>query len=303
MLLRYICFTETLMYISYDYYRIFYYVAKYGSFTRAAEILIAGQPNLTRAVKTLETQLGCTLFSRSNKGVKLTSEGEKLYEHIRLAVEHIQAGEDEISHGKDLRKGVVSVGATEIALRCFLLPMLNEFRDKYPEIRIKILNLSTPQALALLKGGTIDIAVVTTPAEKSSELSQRIVKSFGETAVCGKAYFEKLGNDEISLQNLVEYPIISLERGSGTYGFYDDLFKSSGASFSPVIEVATADQILPMVKHNLGIGFVPEEFLREDGGEVYRVNLIEDIPKRNICVVTNRTRRLSLPAEKLGLWL
>ena len=71
------------MYISYDYYRIFYYVAKCGSFTQAAKILMSNQPNLTRAIKSLESELGCTLFERSNKGVRLTEDGEKLYENIK----------------------------------------------------------------------------------------------------------------------------------------------------------------------------------------------------------------------------
>ena len=67
------------MYIDYDYYRIFYYVAKYRSFTRAANILVNSQPNITRAVRKLEEELGCSLFIRSNRGVRLTVEGEKLY--------------------------------------------------------------------------------------------------------------------------------------------------------------------------------------------------------------------------------
>ena len=134
------------MNISYDYYRIFYYVAKYGSFTQAANMLLNNQPNITRAMKTLESELGCTLFVRTNKGVTLTPEGETLYAHISLAFEHIQTGEEEISANKGLQKGIVSIGATEISLRCFLLPILNDYRKKYPGIRIKISNLSTPQA-------------------------------------------------------------------------------------------------------------------------------------------------------------
>ena len=59
------------MNISYDHYKIFYYVVRYGSFTRAANALTSNQPNITRAVSILESQLGCTLFIRTNRGVKL----------------------------------------------------------------------------------------------------------------------------------------------------------------------------------------------------------------------------------------
>ena len=67
---------EKKMNISYDYYKIFYFVARYGSFTRAAEVLMNNQPNITRSIKNLEGELGCTLFVRSNRGVTLTAEGE-----------------------------------------------------------------------------------------------------------------------------------------------------------------------------------------------------------------------------------
>ena len=70
------------MYISYDYYRIFYYVAKYGNVSRAAEVLLSNQPNLTRTIKKLESELGCPLFLRSRRGMKLTPEGRQLYDHL-----------------------------------------------------------------------------------------------------------------------------------------------------------------------------------------------------------------------------
>ena len=75
--------------ISYDYYRIFYYVAKYGNVTQAAKALLNNQPNLTRAIKMLEGELGCPLFIRNNRGMKLTPEGERLFRHVRIAFENI----------------------------------------------------------------------------------------------------------------------------------------------------------------------------------------------------------------------
>ena len=84
------------MNINYDYYRIFYFVAKYGNISQAAKLLLNNQPNLTRTIKNLESELGCPLFSRTNRGMRLTPEGQKLYEHIKVAIEHIEAGEEEI---------------------------------------------------------------------------------------------------------------------------------------------------------------------------------------------------------------
>ena len=77
------------MEITYDYYRIFYYVATYQSFSKAAKILMSNQPNITRFINNLENQLGCKLFVRSNRGVQLTQEGRKLYQHVSVAYQHL----------------------------------------------------------------------------------------------------------------------------------------------------------------------------------------------------------------------
>lgn len=63
------------MNVNFEYYKIFYYVAKYGSFTKAARALGSTQPNVTRAMNCLEQQLHNTLFIRTNRGIQLTPEG------------------------------------------------------------------------------------------------------------------------------------------------------------------------------------------------------------------------------------
>ena len=104
------------MEITYDYYRIFYYAAKYKSFSKAAEILMSNQPNITHFMNNLENQLGCRLFIRSNRGVTLTREGEKLYKHVTIAYQHFQLAELELANDKSLQSGIITVGVSEIAL-------------------------------------------------------------------------------------------------------------------------------------------------------------------------------------------
>ena len=286
---------ESFMNISYDHYRIFYNVAKYKSFTRAAEVMYSNQPNLTRAVKALENQLGCTLFERTNKGVRLTDDGRELYEHISVAFEHIQAGEEAVFAKRSMENGVVSVGATEIALRCCLLPILSSYHQRYPGVRIKILNVSTPQALKMINNKLVDIAVVTTPAEISDKLTAAVLSELQEIPVCSKSFDI---NGEMTFDKLSEYPVISLGAGTSTFEFYFDEYMKLGCSFSPDIEAATADQIIPLVKHGLGIGFVPEQFL--EGEESIRViTLTHPLPKREIILVRKKGHTLPLPAKEL----
>ena len=96
------------MTINYDYYRIFYVVAQCRSFTRAAEVLKNNQPNITRCMKNLEQELGCKLFHRSNRGISLTPEGQRLYRRVAAAVEELQLGEEEIRQDGSLESGLSS---------------------------------------------------------------------------------------------------------------------------------------------------------------------------------------------------
>ena len=64
---------------NFEYYRIFYYVAKYGNLTRAASALNTSQPAVTRTIHKLEDDLGCRLFIRSKMGMELTAEGKALH--------------------------------------------------------------------------------------------------------------------------------------------------------------------------------------------------------------------------------
>lgn len=287
------------MRINYEYYRFFYYVAKYRNFTQAAAALMNNQPNVTRTIKNLENELGCTLFIRSNRGVKLTPEGEKLYAHIRIAVEQIEMGEELLSMDRGLQSGVISIGASEVALRCFLLPVLNEFHRRYPGVRLHISNQPASQPVSALRNGLADIAVVTTPGADVKSLVVQNVKEYREVAVCGEA-FSGLTKRPVSLRELCKYSIVSLDAHTTIHDFYCKWFAGYNLSFAPDIEVATADQILPMVKNNLGIGFIPEDFLRdEDCRNVFRLDITEEFPVRSICYIKRADQPLSVAAKEL----
>ena len=133
------------MAISYDYYRIFYYVAKYKNFTQAANALMNNQPNISRSISNLEHELGCRLFVRSNRGVTLTPEGEKLYTRVAVAHRQLQAAEAELAKERSLQSGMISVGVSETALHVLLLSRIQEFHKAYPGIRIRISSVSTPR--------------------------------------------------------------------------------------------------------------------------------------------------------------
>lgn len=288
------------MAVIYDYYRIFYYVAKYRSFTRAARILQNSQPNITRTMNNLERELNCRLFVRSNRGVTLTPEGEKLFARVQIAQEQLQAAEYELTRGQSLQSGLVSLGASEIALHILLLPVLRDFRLRHPGVRLQVTNHSTPQAVAAVKSGLVELAVVSTPTGAAKPLQEIALAEFQEILVAGK-HFSALAGRRLHLGELAGYPLIGLAPETTTHAFYSRLFAAHGLAFEPDIEAATTDQVLPMVEHDLGLGFLPERLARDavERGTVFRVGLAEPIEPRRICLVKDKSRPLSLAAQEL----
>lgn len=250
------------MNVNLDYYKIFYYVAKYENFTRAAQALGNSQPNVTRAMNCLEQQINSTLFVRTNRGVQLTQEGKRLYEHVSIAMAQLLEAEEELADDEGIFQGSISIGASETALNIFLLDILKSFHKMYPKVRLKIYNHSTPQAIEAVKSGKIDFAVVSTPVKVKSPLEKTILCSFKEILI-GGTDFEHIKDDNISLKNLKDYPLISLGQETTTYDFYNKIFLKHGIELNPDTEVATTDQIIPLVKSDLGIAFVPEPMARE----------------------------------------
>ncbi len=287
------------MFINYDYYRIFYYVAKYGSFTQAANVLMENQSNITRIITNLETELGCELFVRTNKGATLTPEGEKLLVHVNAAAKELQLGEEEISAGKGLESGTITVSVSETALHGLLLKVLHKFTTAYPGIKIRILNFSTPQAISSLHSGIADLAIVTSPTGSAKPLQETRIKTFSELLVCGPEYSD-MKYKRLRFEDLQSYQFICLGRDTKTFEFYNKLFSKEDLVLSPDMEAATTDQLLMMVKNNLGLGFLPDIIARPaiEAGEIQEVKFDDPIPKRYICILKNTENSLSAAAKE-----
>lgn len=290
--------------INFEYYKIFYFVAKYGNITKAATALGSSQPNVTRVMKLLEAQLNCRLFLREARGISLTEEGEILYSHVEIAYRQLLNAQEEIGRQGSQRGGTVEVGTTETALYLFLLNALRGFKQKYPSVRIKIHNYTTPEAIKQLAGGKLDFAVVTTPFEAPRTVSRVNVLEFEEILAGGMQY-EDLSEKPLELKDIKKYSWIGLGRGSATYQLYKDFFISQGIDLEPDMEVATSGLMLPLIENNMGIGFVPERLARPllEEKRLVRIPLNSDPPRRSIQVILDKERGESLAADTFYKYL
>lgn len=290
--------------INFEYYKIFYYVAKYGNITKAAAALGSNQPNVTRVIKLLESQLNCRLFAREPRGVSLTEEGERLYSHVESAYRQLIHAQEEIG-GRDLAGGgIIEIGATETALHLFLLDAMRDFKLEYPKIRIKVHNHTTPEILKYIAAGKLDFAVITTPFHVPDSFQCDNVCDFQEILVGGTQY-EYLGKGKISLPELRQYPWVGLGRGTATHDLYKDFFIEHDVDMQLDMEVATSDLLLPLIQNNLGIGFVPERLALPllNKKILVQIPIDCDSPMRSLKLISDKGRGKSTAAETFCRYL
>ncbi|RKI43474.1 LysR family transcriptional regulator [bacterium D16-51] len=284
--------------INFEYYKSFYYVAKYKNITRAAAALGSSQPNVTRILKLLENQLGCRLFIREARGVKLTEKGERLYAHVEIACNHLLNAQEELGGNAVEGMGTVEIGATETALHLCLLEAIGNFKAEYPKIRIKVHNHTTPEILKCLVSGRLDFAVVTTPFEVPKAFQCERILAFHEL-LAGGVQYSSLAKEKMQLGRLQGYPWVGLGEGTATYEFYKKYFMEHNVEIGFDTEVATSDLLIPLICNNLGIGFVPETmampFVKKK--KLIQIDLACELPYREIMLISDRGRGKSRAAD------
>ena len=291
---------------NFEYYKIFYYVAKYENLTKAATALKTSQPAVTRTIHKLEGELGCRLFTRSKTGMKLTPEGRTFYGYVAAGCAQFFKGENDLSNLISLENGTIYISATETALHCYLFQAMEEFNSLYPNVRFKILNNSTTESVNAVKEGKVDLAFVSANLQVVKPLRMKILRKYRDILIAGKRFEElKAGKEELSLKELVSYPWISLTAETITRRFLNEYFEKNGLTFAPDMELATTDMILPAVRHNLGLGFIPAEFADAElkSGQVFEIKVKEKLPERNIILIYDMEYPQSIAAKEFQKFL
>ena len=283
-----------------EYFKVFYYTAKCGSVTEAAAELAISQPAVSQSLKQLENSLGVKLFQRVSRGMRLTEEGAILYSYVEKGYENISQGVDKVKQMQNLELGEVHIGASDMTLQFFLLPYLEQFHEEYPDIKVVVSNGPTPETLKLLREGSIDFGVVSTPFEETEELKAMRVREIEDVFVAGRRFIS-YKNKMLDFQELEGLPLIFLEGNTSTRTYMDQFLAGNGVALQPEFELATSDMIVQFALRNLGIGCVVRDFAAEylEAGTLFELRFNKLIPKRSICVVRNKKIQPAIAAGRL----
>lgn len=285
------------MNIDYELYRIFYIVAKNGNITRASKELLISEPAVSKSIKNLEGYLGAPLFTRTKKGVNLTTEGITLYEYISKGIEYFKSGEAKFNELINLESGTIRIGINTTLTKEFLMPYLETFHKLYPNINIEIRTNLTSELKSMLKDGLIDMHILNlTNEETKNDFNIIKCKTITDCFVSNKPIKEK-----ISIKDLNNYPLILQDKNSNTRKFLDDFANKYEITLKPKIEIGSYYLVSEFSRIGLGIGYVTKDYIKNnlDNKELFIVPIKEEIPSREIGILLNKNNTPNFSTKEL----
>lgn len=234
-------------------YELFVNVAETGNFTRSADLCGYTQSGVSHLLKSLENELGFSLFIRSKQGVTLTPNGELLLPLVRALLSDHATIEQTVHKINNCETGQIKIGAfTSIAIR-WLPPVLYQFEKDYPNIRLTIKDGGADDLRSWMESGAIDLAF----------LSERHMGSMEFVPLYKDPLVAVLPNGhpdaarkEVPIQNFHKKPFIISSIGTD----YDIHYALSDAKVKPALRYSCSDDhaIISMVSNNLGVSVLPE---------------------------------------------
>lgn len=285
------------MNIDYELYRIFYIVAKNGNITRSSKELLISEPAVSKSIKNLEGYLGAPLFTRTKKGVNLTTEGITLYEYISKGIEYFKSGEAKFNELINLESGTIRIGINTTLTKEFLMHYLETFHKLYPNINIEIRTNLTSELKSMLKDGLIDMHILNlTNEETKNDFNIIKCKTITDCFVSNKPIKEK-----ISIKELNNYPLILQDKNSNTRKFLDDFANKYEITLKPKIEIGSYYLVSEFSRIGLGIGYVTKNYIKNnlDNKELFIVPIKEKIPSREIGILLNKNTTPNFSTKEL----
>ncbi len=258
--------------INLNLYKYFYEVAKYNSYTKAAESLMISQPSLSYSIKVLETQLEKKLFIRENNKIKLTDDGEDLYNRL----DNIFKQFDDTNENDDYR-GKITLGVRSAYAYKILPSYINEFNKIHPNLEIDFIIGRSDKLLSLLENKQIDILIDERKIDDNNYKSILQTKN-NVVLFTNKDKAKKIKDKEITLDYLKNKKICLAKRN-----YITKEIKNLYPNLNYVEYISTPLMLIDINKNN-DFGISPEAVIKEDlnKGELVKLNTDFVIPNVNI---------------------
>lgn len=276
------------MNINLELYKVFYYVAKNKSISRAANELLISQPAISKSIKTLEDQINTNLFIRKRDGVELTEAGEIIYKKIKEAMDLIYSAENDLKNLINMESGIINIGASKTILHEFLMTYINSFHKQYPKINIRIFTDNQAELIKKAKIGLIDVLFTNLPANLPKEFEIYKLMDLHDCFVANNSFIQ-YKNKKIQKKDLENLPLLLLTKGTATRIRFDDYCVQNNIKVFPKMEFGSNTLIKEFTEAGFGIGMLTEEHIKNEleSGSLFKLNIKLPLKNKYLGMVWN----------------
>lgn len=276
--------------------RGFCYAVQTGSISRAAERMFLSQPSVSLQIQALERELGVTLFERRGPRIRLTPEGQTLYEMALPLLEGLDGlPETFLARRGSVESGELNITAGEATILYLLPDVVTRFSAAHPGIRVRFHNVPGREGLRLLREDEVDFAVGSF-REVPDDMSYQPIHAYDQTLITPLEH-PLAGRLEVSLADISPYEFILPPRGLNTLSMVELAFQAQNLSLNVRLEAGGWAVIKRYVEMGLGISIVSGICLTADD-KLSSLSLNRYFPRRTYGVAMRRGKFLTPQAKR-----
>ena len=237
--------------------QVFHTVARLLSFTKAAETLHMTQPAVTFQVRQLEEYFNTRLFDRTHNRISLTDAGQRVYQYADRIFELYTEMENAVREMTGEISGSLTIGASTTIAEYMLPALLGDFRAQYPDVSIHLKVSNTEGIVSMVENNTIDLGVVEAPVSNRNLVVDRC--RMDQLVAIVPPRHPAATKKVIKLSELLEYPFICREEGSGTREVINEYMGRSDSctvGLNVAMELGSPEAVKGAVEAGMGISVV-----------------------------------------------
>jgi LysR family transcriptional regulator, carnitine catabolism transcriptional activator len=274
-------------------------VAHCGSFTSAAGVLNIAQPSLSHAIASLERELGCDLFERLGRGVKLTLTGEALVEPARRTLRSFALAHGAVRGAMDTGFGQLSIISNTLWAVEVLVPAIGEFRQLHPSVQFSVTDpKSRSEVSERVRSGDMDFGLLE-GAPPGGTLASRRLGRYELLAVLPPRWLTHLSS--ASIGDLAPAGLISTPVGTELRSMVDGQLELAGMPIEVAVETAHLASVLPLVLAGAGVALLPEGMAGEAAAKGARVLSLTPPSRAEVHIIWRAGTLTNLTDHFLGV--
>lgn len=237
--------------------QVFYTVARLLSFTKAAESLHMTQPAVTFQIRQLEEYFNTRLFDRTHNRISLTEAGEEVFAYAERIIGLYNEMDNQIRKLTGEVIGVLVIGASTTIAEYRIPTILGEFQKKFPDVRLRLKVSNTIGIVHMVENNEIDVGVVEAPVNNKNMVIKVCWRD--ELKLACPPDHELANAGSVKAKQILPYPFISREEGSGTREVISSYFERHGLNFDELkttMEFGSPESVKSAVEAGLGVTII-----------------------------------------------